>query len=60
MGNYDFIIVGLGTAGSSTCMNLARRGYKVLGLDQYVPPHTMGSHQGLSRSVRRAYPEGNS
>ena len=60
MSNYDFIIVGLGTAGSSTCMNLARRGYKVLGLDQYAPPHTMGSHHGLSRSVRRAYPEGNS
>ena len=60
MRNYDFIIVGLGTAGSSTCLSLARRGYKVLGLDRYVPPHTMGSHHGLSRSVRRAYPEGHS
>ena len=58
MKSYDFIIVGLGTAGSATCMNLARRGYRVLGLDQYRPPHTMGSHHGQSRSVRRAYPEG--
>lgn len=60
MRHYDFIIVGLGTAGSATCMTLARRGYKVLGLDRYSPPHTLGSHHGLSRSVRRAYLEGNS
>lgn len=60
MSNYDFIIAGLGTAGSATCMTLARRGFRVLGLDTYSPPHTMGSHHGLSRSVRRAYPEGNS
>ena len=58
MNSYDFIIVGLGTAGSATCMNLVRRGYSVLGLDQFSPPHTMGSHHGKSRSVRRAYPEG--
>ena len=60
MRSYDFIIVGLGTAGSATCMTLARRGYRVLGLDQFSPPHTRGSHHGLSRSVRRAYPEGSS
>ena len=60
MNNYDFIIVGLGTAGSATCMNLARRGYRVLGIDQFSPPHSMGSHHGQSRSVRRAYPEGSS
>ena len=60
MKSYDFIIVGLGTAGSATCMNLAHRGYRVLGLDQFSPPHTMGSHHGQSRSVRKAYPEGSS
>jgi len=58
MPSYDFIIVGLGTAGSATCMSLARRGFRVLGLDQYRPPHAMGSHHGASRSVRRAYLEG--
>ena len=57
---YDCVIVGLGTAGSATCMTLARRGLKVLGIDQYRPPHTMGSHHGASRSVRRAYLEGTS
>lgn len=58
MSTYDFIIVGLGTAGSATCMTLARRGYRVLGIDTYRPPHDRGSHHGASRSVRRAYLEG--
>lgn len=58
MSPYDFIIVGLGTAGSATCMTLARRGYRVLGLDAYRPPHALSSHHGASRSVRRAYLEG--
>jgi sarcosine oxidase len=60
MAKYDFIIIGLGTAGSATCMTLARRGFSVLGIDQYQPPHDMGSHHGSSRSVRRAYLEGTS
>jgi sarcosine oxidase len=60
MTTYDFIIAGLGTAGSATCMTLARRGFKVLGIDNYNPPHNMGSHHGASRSVRRAYLEGTS
>ena len=58
--NYDFIIVGLGTVGSATCMTLARRGCRVLGVDRYHPPHTRGSHHGMSRSIRRAYLEGTS
>jgi len=60
MTTYDFIVVGLGTVGSATCMTLARRGFNVLGIDKYCPPHNMGSHHGASRSVRRAYLEGTS
>jgi sarcosine oxidase len=30
----------------------------VLGIDKHRPPHSMGSHHGASRSVRRAYLEG--
>ena len=60
MAHYDFIIIGLGSAGAATCMTLACRGFKVLGIDQYHPPHSMGSHHGASRSVRRAYLEGTS
>ena len=55
---FDVIVVGLGTAGASTCMELARRGDAVLGLDAFSPPHRRGSHHGESRSIRKAYMEG--
>lgn len=55
---YDVIVVGAGTVGSATCMELARRGLSVLGLDAYRPPHLLASHHGESRSIRRAYLEG--
>jgi sarcosine oxidase len=58
MKGYDVIVVGLGTAGSATCMELARRGVSVLGIDAFRPPHDRGSHHGKSRSIRRAYLEG--
>ncbi|MCB2169606.1 MAG: N-methyl-L-tryptophan oxidase [Deltaproteobacteria bacterium] len=58
MAIYDVIVVGLGTVGSATCMELSRRGISVLGLDACRPPHKMGSHHGESRSIRRAYLEG--
>jgi len=38
-------------------MTLAQKGFRVLGLDRYRPPHQQGSHHGASRSVRRAYLE---
>jgi len=55
---YDVIVVGVGTVGSATCLELARRGQSVLGLDAYRPPHLLASHHGESRSIRRAYLEG--
>ena len=55
---FDVIVVGLGTVGSSTCMELARRGDSVLGIDAFSPPHRWGSHHGESRSIRKAYMEG--
>jgi sarcosine oxidase len=58
MHHHDVIVVGLGTVGSATCMTLAQRGVSVLGIDAFHRPHTMGSHHGESRSVRRAYLEG--
>jgi sarcosine oxidase len=54
----DVIVVGLGTAGAATCMELARRGVSVTGFDSHRPPHRRGSHHGESRSIRRAYLEG--
>ena len=58
MSACDFIVVGIGTVGSATCLELARRGYSVLGLDARHPPHNLGSHHGETRSIRRAYLEG--
>ncbi|MDJ0783865.1 MAG: N-methyl-L-tryptophan oxidase [Desulfosarcinaceae bacterium] len=54
----DVTIVGLGTAGLATALELARRGVRVLGLDAHRPPHLLGGHHGETRSVRRAYLEG--
>jgi len=34
---------------------LSRRGLRVLGLDQFTPPHNRGSSHGLSRIIREAY-----
>lgn len=58
MKGYDVIVVGLGTAGAATCMELARRGVSILGIDAFRPPHDRGNHHGESRSIRRAYLEG--
>jgi sarcosine oxidase len=43
--------------GSATVYQLARRGAKVLGLEQFGIPHEMGSSHGVSRVIRLAYAE---
>ncbi len=53
--NYDAIVLGVGSMGSATCYYLAKRGYKVLGLEQFDIPHELGSHAGQSRIIRKAY-----
>jgi sarcosine oxidase len=55
--HYDAIIVGLGSMGSAAACHLARRGKNVLGLDRADPPHTLGSHGGLTRMTRLVYAE---
>ncbi len=52
---YDVIVVGVGTMGAATCYELARRGKRVLGLEQFDIPHTRGAHHGFSRLIRLAY-----
>jgi len=52
------IVVGLGAHGSSTAYQLAKQGASVIGIDQYHPPHSMGSSHGPSRILRMAYKEG--
>jgi monomeric sarcosine oxidase len=55
---YDVAIIGLGTMGSFAAVELARRGFSVVGFDQFTPPHSRGSHSGGTRVYRIAYPEG--
>lgn len=52
---YDTIVVGLGGMGSATLYQLARRGERVLGLEQFDIPHSMGSSHGVTRIIRLAY-----
>src|SRR3954447_24272781 len=54
---YDVIVVGVGAMGASTCWELARRGVRVLGLEQFDIPNTRGSSHGFSRMIRSAYYE---
>jgi sarcosine oxidase len=57
MKSYDVAIIGLGTMGSFTALELARRHVSVAGLDQFAPPHHRGSHSGETRVFRMAYYE---
>jgi sarcosine oxidase len=52
---YDVIIVGLGAMGSAAAYELARRGQRVLGIEQFTPAHDLGSSHGATRIVRKAY-----
>jgi sarcosine oxidase len=56
--NADVIVIGLGAMGSATCYQLAKRGAKVIGIDRYSPPHTLGSTHGETRITRLAIGEG--
>ena len=55
--NFDVIVVGVGAMGAATCSALARRGVRVLGLEQFDLPHARGSSHGYSRVTRTAYYE---
>src|SRR6476469_6489577 len=54
---FDVIVVGVGGMGSAACYHLARRGLRVLGVEQFDIPHTRGSSHGYSRMIRTAYYE---
>jgi len=53
--SFDIIVIGVGSMGSATCYYLSKRGYKVLGLEQFDITHEFGSHAGQSRIIRKAY-----
>lgn len=54
----DVLVIGLGAMGSATVYQLAKLGVKVIGVDQYTPPHPHGSTYGETRITREAIGEG--
>jgi sarcosine oxidase len=54
---FDSIVIGLGGMGSAAAFHLARRGRRVLGLEQFDLLHERGSSHGLTRIIRLAYHE---
>jgi len=55
MRHVEFLVLGLGTMGSATLYQLARRGLKPVGLEQYQLDHALGSSHGYSRAFRPFY-----
>jgi sarcosine oxidase len=55
--NFDVIVLGVGGMGSAACFELARRGRRVLGLEQFPLVHSRGSSHGHTRIIRTAYYE---
>jgi sarcosine oxidase len=52
---YDVIVVGLGAMGSAALAELARRGARVLGIEQFATGHDKGSSHGGTRIIRLGY-----
>jgi sarcosine oxidase len=52
---YDVAVVGLGAMGAATLFDLARRGKRAIGIEQFEPGHDRGSSHGESRLIRMAY-----
>jgi sarcosine oxidase len=52
---FDHVVIGAGGMGSAAIYELARRGRRVLGLEQFGIPHELGSSAGATRIFRFAY-----
>lgn len=55
MPNFDLIIVGAGAMGSAAAYHAAKRGRRVLLLEQFEIDHQKGSSYGYSRIIRYVY-----
>ena len=55
--HYDAIVIGLGGMGSAALYQLAQRGKRVLGIEQFGIAHEKGSSHGVTRIIRLAYHE---
>ena len=52
---FDVAVIGLGAMGSAALFNLAKRGRRVIGFEQFEPGHDKGSSHGESRAIRLSY-----
>jgi sarcosine oxidase len=55
MPHFDVIVLGAGGVGSAAAWHLARRGARVLVIEQFEPGHGRGSSHGETRIIRQAY-----
>lgn len=55
--NWDVIVIGVGGMGSAVAYELARRGKRVLALEQHNIPNDLGASHGVNRMIRLAYAE---
>lgn len=53
--HHDLIVIGFGGVGSATLYHAAKKGWSVLGIDQFGPSHNKGSSHGQTRIIRKAY-----
>ena len=51
----DHVVVGLGALGSAACLELARRGRRVVGLERFALGHSNGASHDSSRILRHSY-----
>ena len=56
--SHDVIVVGLGGMGTAALYQLAQRGVRALGLEQFDLGHANGSSHGVNRILRLSYFEG--
>lgn len=52
---FDVAVIGLGAMGGAALFNLASRGRRVIGIEQFEPGHDKGSSHGESRIIRLSY-----
>lgn len=49
---YDVAVIGLGALGAAALWRLAEQGAKVIGIEQFTPPHDLGATHGKTRLFR--------
>ncbi len=55
--NAQYVIVGAGAMGSAAAYHLARRGQRVILIEQFALGHSRGSSHGAARITRHSYAE---